>query len=251
MKRIFAIILILLFAFSLTICLPTVTAAAEDVSYLAITKDNACLYENSILQEALFTLPRTYYVKVVQMNITSVYHLVEYNGIRGLVKVEDVAATPTLNVTDPYYTATNISANAGQYLYSKPSFSAQTGTSAVGLSLPYLGKVSGEKQNYSSNTWFAVQYTNQVYYIHSQMTENIDLLETTIPLHPNSASQAGVSEGSATKSNEEAKPANKPDVVRILLIVGMIVPIVIILVVLFRPRRRRMRGRIDKEEDDY
>ena len=250
MKRIVALILIFTFALSLTALCPLLTASAEEATYLAVTKENACLYENSVLQEPLFTLPRTYYVKVVQANITAAYHLVEYNGVTGLVKVEDVSATPTAAVTDPYYTAANISANAGQYLYTKPSFSTQTNISAAGQSLPFLGKVSGEKQNYSSSTWFAVLYTNKVYYIHSQMTENINLLETALPLHPNSAASTAVTTDAGTDSDaaESADRSKGVDVVRILLIVGIFVPIVIILVVLFRPPKKRARNR--SEDDD-
>ena len=253
MKRIVALILILAFCLSLTAFLPAYSAAAEDTSYYEITKDDTYLYTNSISPEPQFKLPRTYYVELVKANVGgSGYHQVKYNGIPGLVKADEVSATTVANVQIPYYPATFISANAGQYLYANPDFSTITPIQAEGLALIYLGKIDGEQKNYKSKTWFAVQYSNQVYYIHSQMTENIDLLETSIPLHPNAATatSAEVSNGGTT-TEESAQPASSVDIVRILLIVGIFVPIVIILVVLFRPPKKRSRNKSGDDEGGY
>ena len=82
------------------------------------------------------------------------------------------------------------------------------------------------------------------------MTENIDLLETALPLHPNAAASTAVTTDAGTDSDaaESADSSKGVDVVRILLIVGIFVPIVIILVVLFRPPKKRARNR--SEDDD-
>ena len=250
MKRIALIIVLFILVFSVAVSTMLLTALAEDTSYLEVTGDNVKLYENTVVQDALFTLPRTYYVKVIRANITSTYHLVEYNGVEGLVKVAEVSGTPITNVSNPYYTSTRISAHAGQYLYNKPVFSEQTNIAAGDLTLLYLGKIEGEKRNYGTATWFAVQYTNKVYYIHSAMTENLDLLESGIPAHPNSNVGSSTEEGKPNATSDKTKGSSDVDVVRILLILGMFVPIVIILLVLFRPRRKRARNRIDREEED-
>lgn len=250
MKRI-AVLLLLLTLVASTFCFAPTVAAAEDVSYLEVTKDNVYLYENTVVQDVLFTLPRTYYVKVLKRNLTPVYHLVEYNGVSGLVKVQDFSSETVDNIANPYYIGRNISANAGQYLYAKASFSEQTNLVASDLNLLYLGKTTGEKRNYTSSTWFAVLYANQVYYIHSAMTEDLDLLEFGIPAHPNSA--ASSKEDGADNKGKDAPTEKGVDTVRILLILGMFVPIVIILVVLFRPRKKFSRNRADREaeDDDY
>lgn len=249
MKRIAICVLLLIFVLTaFSIC--PVTAAAEEDSFLEITQNDVRLYENTVVQDPLFVLPKTYYVKLLKANITSTYHLVEYNGVKGLVKAAEVSASPVSNVSNPYYTSRNITANAGQYLYSKPAFSDQTNLLAGELTLVYLGKIAGEKRNYASATWFAVLYAGQVYYIHSAMTEDLDLLEFGIPAHPNSASSGTVDEKAGAAQNND-KGASSVDTVRILLILGMFVPIVIILVVLFRPRRKLVHSRRSEEEDDY
>ena len=253
MKRIVLCLLLLTFVLT-TFCFVPATAAAEDYSYLEIKQDGVCLYENTVVQDVLFILPKTYYVKLIKANLTSVYHLVEYNGVRGLVKAAEVSDTPELNVSNPYYTNRTISANAGQYLYAKPAFAEQTNLIASELTaLLYLGKTNGEKRNYSTATWFAVLYANQVYYIHSAMTEDLDLLEFGIPAHPNSAASSGNVDGDETAAKDKDKGGSSVDTVRILLILGMFVPIVIILVVLFRPRKKFARSRSDREaeDDDY
>lgn len=248
MKRI-AIFILLLTLVTSAFCFAPAVASAEDVSYLKISGDNVYLYENTVVQDVLFTLPRTYYVKVLKLNITPVYHLVEYNGVTGLVKSADLSSSTVANVPNPYYVGRNVSAHAGQYLYKKPLFSEQTNLIASGLNLVYLGKTTGEKHNYSTSTWFAVLYANEIYYIHSAMTEDLDLLEFGIPAHPDSASSSEES----TETDAATPPAKSVDTVRILLILGMFVPIVIILVVLFRPRKRLSRSRNDREaeDDDY
>ena len=254
MKRIVALILITIFTLSLTAFLPAVTAVAEEGSFLLIDRDNVSLYADTRKAPALFTLPRSYYVKVLELNYDENYHRVSYNGIEGLVKISEVASKAEDNVQDPYYTAQNVSAHISTHLYKRPSFAEgeDSGVVAYGLSLTYLGKISGERGTYGTPTWFAVLYSGDVYYIHSAMTENLDLLETSIPLHPNAALTTSAS---ASTENEEQNAENSDDsvdVVRILLIVGMFVPIVIILVVLFRPRKKRSRSKGDREaEDDY
>ena len=252
MKRIPALILVLIIAFSLTAFLPTATAAAEGETYLLIDRENVSLYADTRKAPALFTLPRTYYVKVLELNYDDYYHRVEYNGIEGLIKISEVSSKTESGVQDPYYTSQNISAHIGTHLYKRPSFaeSEDSGIVAYGLSLTYLGKIAGEKGTYGSSTWFAVLNAEEIYYIHSAMTENLDLLETSIPLHPNSSAESSLGEGQSAET-DVTKSESKVDVVRVLLIVGMFVPIVIILVVLFRPRRKRYRGRVDKEEDEY
>ena len=251
MKRIVAFILIFAFALSLTAFFPVLTASAEEESYLLIDRDNVSLYEDTRKAPVLFVIPRTYYVKVLELNYDENYHKVEYNGIEGLIKISEVSSKTISNVQNPYYTTQSISAHISTHLYKRPSFAEteDSGIVAYGATLTYLGKISGEKGTYGTSTWFAVRYSGneKPYYIHSAMTENLDLLETEIPAHPDSGIQGAVgSEGQKTSESEE--PASKGvDVVRILLIVGIFVPIVIILVVLFRPPKKRARN---KAEDD-
>ena len=255
MKRIAILILILAIALTAAITtLPKKVAYAEEDTYLLVERDNVSLYADTRKAPALFTLPRTYYVKLLEANYDENYHRVEYNGVEGLVKISEVSAKTESGVRDPYYTAQNISAHISTHLYKRPSFSdnEDSGIVAYGLSLTYLGKIAGEKGTYGTSTWFAVLYSGNVYYIHAAMTENLDLLETSVPLHPNSAAAPSVQEGQSESDKTGNESGSSVNIVRVLLIVGMFVPIVIILVVLFRPRKKRVRSKDRAEqEDDY
>ena len=251
MKRIALCLLLLIFVLTaFSIC--PVTAVAEEDEYLLIANENVSLYADTRKAPALFTLPKTYYVKVLELNYDGTYHKVAYNGVEGLVKINEVSSKTVKGVQDPYYTAQTISAHISTHLYLQPSFaeSADSGVGAYGKSLTFLGKISGEKGTYGTPTWFAVLYSGDVCYIHSAMTENLDLLESGIPAHPNSNVGSSTEEGKPNATSDKTKGSSDVDVVRILLILGMFVPIVIILVVLFRPRRKRARNRIDREEED-
>ena len=234
------------------------SALAEEVTYYEIDRDNVCLYKNAYRPDVLFVIPKTYYVKYLE-TADSLYYVVEYNGVEGLLRIDDISGKSLVNVQNPYYTATNISAHINSYLYQKPSFSAATNLSAYGLTLTYLGKVQGEAGTYGTSTWFAVLYTNQVYYVHAAMTENLDLLESAFsPVHPNSVTSAGGSE-TQPMAESEAEEEGSFDTLRVLLVVGMTLPIIVILFLLFRPRKkkrvnnnsRRDRYREEEDYDDY
>ena len=258
MKRSFALLLVAIILSSVFFAFPAAGAVAEESSYLVIDRDNVYLYQNTVLQEPLFVIPKTFYVKLRKANLTSIYHLVEYNGVVGLVKTSEVSSTTYQNVANPYYTATTISPHIDAYLYDSPSFSAKTDIAAYGLSLTFLGKVQGENGTYGTQIWFAVLYTNQVYYIHSAKTGNLDLLESSFsPVHPNSVVSTATTAENGSSEGDSLSPADSFDTVRLILIIGMVVPIVIILFLLFRPRRKRRRirnnrdDRYDAEEEEY
>ena len=252
MKR----ILLALFLIAAVLCLSSVapcSAAAETSFYLKVERDDVSLYENTAVQAAMFTLPKTFYVKIVRVSYTSVYHLVEYNGVRGLVKASDFSESPVENVPNPYYTSTSIVAHVETVLYSSPSFSSRTEIAANGLSLTYLGKVNGEKGTYDTPVWFAVLYANEVYYLHCSLTNNLSLLESSFsPVHPNSVVQPA-SADPVSGSKDAASPKTSFDLVRLLLIIGMIVPLIVIVFLLFKPKRRRSapQRRYNERYDDY
>ena len=255
MKRTFLVILAIVIALTSISALPF-TAQAEGDQYLKVGKDDVSLYADKLVPAALFTIPKTYYVKVVTLNYTTEYHVVEYNGVRGLVKISDVGSETVSDVQNPYFTSQTITAHVNTCLYTSPSFSADTGIAANGLSLTYLGKINGDKGSYGSAVWFAVLYANELYYLHCSLTNDLELLESSFaPVHPNSVVQdAAVT--AESQGEDETKPEKSFDVVRLLLIIGMIIPLLIIFVLLFRPRKRRnATPRRDRrrypDEDDY
>ena len=233
---------------------------AEEETYLEIDRDGVYLHENTRKADVLFMIPRTFYVKIVDANYDPDYLLVEYNGVEGLIKGSDVSGKTLTDVANPYYTATTVSAHADTYLYTKPAISSKTNLAAYGLTLTFLGKTQGEQHNFGTATWYAVLYADHVYFIHSAMTENLNLLESSFaPVHPNSVATKAASATEAEESSDEATPTKDSfDVVRLLLIIGVIVPIVIIMFLLFHPKRRRPnvrrnsgRERYYRDEEEY
>jgi len=251
MKRLFTLLILAIIVAAA--CLPTAALArAESVDYLEIDRDNVFLYENTRRAPALFEIPRTFYAKIIDANYDPEYMLVEYNNVQGLVKIADVSGKVVADVADPYYTDTNVSAHINALLCSNPSFNAATTLSAYGLTLPYLGKVQGERGTYGTSTWFAVLYGDKVYFLHSAMTENLDLLESAFsPVHPNSVKEASATVTENDPAEKEKVQEDGFDLVRLLLILGMIVPIIIIIFLLLRPRYRRSQVRHRRERDRY
>ena len=234
----------------------TLFASASNAEYLRVGGDNVSLYANELVPVALFTLPKTYYVKVISLSYTQDYHIVEYNGVRGLVKVSEVGSNTVSDVENPYYTAQTVTAHVNTYLYTSPKFSASTSVPAQELSLTYLGKVNGEKGTYDSSVWFAVLYANELYYLHCAMTNNLSLLESTFaPVHPNSVVDGTEQGGENVSIGEEGEDEGGVSIVRVLLIVGMIVPLLIVIFLIFKPKKRpeptRRRSRRYPDEDDY
>ena len=254
MRRILTILAASVIAFA---CLPIhAFAHASAAEYLRVGGDNVSLYADKLVPAALFTIPKTFYVKVISLSYTPDYHVVEYNGVRGLVKASDVGSDTVSDVANPYYTAQTVTAHVNTCLYTAPSFTAETAISASGLSLTYLGKVNGDKGSYDTAVWFAVLYANEMYYLHCSLTNNLSLLESTFaPIHPNSVVETSVPESEEGTPSESEERSGGVDILRILLIVGMIVPLVVILFLLFKPRKRhaatRKRGRPYRDEDDY
>ena len=252
MKRLFAILILAILLAAA--CVPTVAfATTPSARYLEIDRDNVFLYENTRRAPALFEIPRTFYALIVDENYDPEYALVRYNGVEGLVKKTDLSGKVVADVVDPYYTSTNISAHITAVLYTNPSFESATTLSAYGLTLPYLGKVQGERGTYGTTTWFAVLSGDKVYFLHSAMTENLDLLESGFsPVHPNSVvAEPTSAEETATGDAAKSSSEDRFDLVRLLLILGMIVPIVIILFLLFRPKRRSNRVKRSSDRDHY
>ena len=251
MKRLFVYILIA--TLTLALILPAASALAEEATYLEIDRDGVYLYDNTFDAPPLFVIPRTYYVKILRTDLRDNYMLVEYNGVKGVIKSTDVSGKTLTDVQNPYYTGTNISAYAETYLYERPAISSRTNLAAYGLTLLYLGKIKGEQYNYSTDTWFAVAYADDVYFIHSAMTANLNVLEPTFaPVHPNSVKEASASVTADEEDAKEKAQEDRFDLVRLLLILGMIVPIVIVLFLLFRPgqRRERLRRRDERDRRD-
>jgi len=237
-----------------------VTACAATDEYLLIGKDGVYLYADRYMPYKLFTIPKTFYVKVINLTQYPDYYVVEYNGVQGLVKTSDVGRETISDVQNPYFTSQTITPHINTHLYASPNFSDETSISASGLSLTYLGKADGDSGSYDTSVWFAVLYANKLYYLHCSLTNNLGLLESSFaPVHPNSVVEVPTSsEGDGGKENNVAvTPQTSFDTMRILLVVGMIVPVVIIIFLLFKPRSSGRRGatrRRDRrypDEDDY
>jgi len=255
MRRILALLIALIIVISLFTFVP-VFAMASSANYLRINTDNVSLYADRYMPDTLFILPKTFYVKVIQLNYGSDYHIVEYNGVRGLVKISEIGSETVSDIQNPYFTSQTITAHVQTYLYTSPSFAAKTEIPASGLSLTYLGKVNGDTGSYDTPIWFAVLYANELYYLHCSATNNLGLLESTFaPVHPNSVIDSPTTETGTSTTDPSSEEEEGVDLLRVLLIAGMIIPILIIFFLLFKPKKRpaptRRRDRRYPDEDDY
>ena len=83
------------------------TVKAESITYMRVLKDSAIIYSDSNLTEALFQIPKTYYVKV-ENSLGSVYKVSYGNDDSGVPKIygymkQDDLTKASTEPSNPFY----------------------------------------------------------------------------------------------------------------------------------------------------
>jgi hypothetical protein len=209
-----------------------------------------------------FYLPTTYYVKVTGNKITlwnlEYYYPVLYNGYDGLVYLSDFGQTPEPqavpavdalgeNGEAPTFNLTYTAAEPTQI--SGKSVDGTWTITYMGEAVPDAGAVFVKCQKAGESAVYGV-------------IQKANFSAFTVPLH-----QVTIDEKAALSTPDGSVQENKrPDdaVIRTVLIIGIVIPAVLIIVLLFVPRRRadnydtysrRISGnskydRADRYEDD-
>ena len=152
-------------------------------SYAKITRETTLFRTQDTLDTSLnniyFTLPKSYFVKLLSVSNTSV--CVEYNDIVGYTNADDLLEVDFVP-SRPYDSnrTLSIKSDSSTYLKSAPTISSTTyKILSPTTTLTYIGSVSGEiPSDGSSNTWYFVTISEsetKVHYgyVYSERTENL------------------------------------------------------------------------------
>ena len=226
------------------------SVSADSGDFVLITEKNCKFYLLDQLSYVhKFSIPTTYYVKVLNTQSEPKFLSVEYMGYVGHIENVDGAQHET-NVESPYHgeititLVSNVNLREGapdsrhEYVYD----SSEDKISVV-----------GEYIDGASVKWYALMLnddTNTLYYAKAVDTSNPNVVFSP---HQNSISSP-TPPANEEKGDENGDGVNNT-VVRAILIIGIIIPALIILFLIFKPgkkvRKRRYQEEDSRHYDDY
>lgn len=250
MKRLFVLLTVLLLSLS------TVTGVtyAEDTKYILIENNSTNLYRDAECTDSLCTLPASYYAQYKSENDKS-YEVV-FAGANGYIKKSDASAPQKDSLVSSDY----------ENMVSKLSQSKTTKTTMLlnisnystlrtvdtDINFTYIGKTNKDVMGRSIQFYY-VRIGNDL-----GLFKADDLPSFTIPTYTKpTPAQTSTNEANAD-ANAKTQPSESTNgVVRILLIIGICIPAVTIVYLLFKPAKApdaRYTGdepkRNDRNEDD-
>jgi hypothetical protein len=257
----------------MVIFVPSFAAIAEDAEYFLIDSDIEITDTQGTVSDSTddkkFTVPSTYYLTYVGEPPTGDYYRVSYNGLDCKVKKSDVDSRQTLDLTTPHYT-TELSIGSGVSfidIYPLPTTNSTRDFTFNVLndpSLIYYGYMFDEDS--AEIVWYYVGYTvgenNYKGYVLASVTDQPALI-TTIPDNPEYEEENISPSPSPSNEGNETPTDPSSNLLKVLLIIGISVPAVIVVALLFRPagkknsHYRRPAGRpyyddyYDEYEEDY
>lgn len=240
MIKILLIFVVLFSSFQFTYC---------DNSYARITNSHTYLYRtasrNTDTKNIICVMENTYYVEILLIYDEDFYK-VNYNGVSGYVLRQDVKRVKDVP-THPYPSGVEmVTINNNSYLRTSPNKSNNSLTIVPSncSKLNYIGKIYGEQvDDFRQNLWYYVEYQGVYGYIYSEYIRSIS------SIYPN------VEELSYVNDNDFDDIINPlSNSTCILIIVGMSVPILIIMYMIYKkPRRSKSKFKekvVIKEYDE-
>ncbi|MGI6701022.1 MAG: hypothetical protein ACOX3U_00920 [Christensenellales bacterium] len=235
-------------------------ALAEEKSYYIVTSDSATIYDSMgtdvIDDDKEFIVPKTYYLlHDGEPAASNNYYYVIYNGVKGRVSKSSVSALTTLDIEDPYYTAT-LKLNASELFLNTYSSPSSKSTVIFPINnytdeMEYLGYMPDLEDG--EVIWYYVRFLvgteYKTGYVLATKTDNPGLV-SNIPDHPSYESPSPSPSSSPSPSdNSPGEPSN--NLLRVILILGISIPAVIVVFLLFKPAKRGGRNYRRPPRDYY
>ncbi len=238
-KVLFALLIIIL-----VVLTTSSTFSAVATKPHVVVGESVWLYDSS--GQKLFLLPPTYYAEITSMD--DYYYYVTFNGISGRVKKEDVTTTGYHAVAKGTMRELKVSSDYAEFssilLKKTPDLSAQDVSNIpVSATFSYLGSFPVDDQ-----IWYAVKWEQYFGYLRATRTNTPtmvieDFVPEALPQEPD-------------EPQEEEEPTNPPSIesngenlvetpdesqdntLKIILIIGLIIPAVLIIFLIFKPQSR-------------
>ena len=189
------------------------------------TKDIICIAE------------KTYFVEILsQMND---YYKVNYNGISGYIKKNDVKEILQIPKT-PYPTQINIVIGSDCNLRSTPTTKSSVSNiinvvNSGETNIEFIGRVFSEETiDFGGTTWYYVKFNGEYGYIYNKYVKSIT------PIYENTEITTFKSESSQIPQNPISH------IPSLLLIIIMAVPIIVILLILYLPNKTHKKIKTPK-----
>lgn len=223
---------------------------ADEATYYRVTSDNTILYRTPVdsteSSNVYFILPTTYFV-LYNSTFDEQFLCVTYREFTGYVLVDSVTrvySTPTnpyaLNLTF------SVSSVANLVLRSEPTTQSDyLGTIPINADVEYFGRILGEQSNSElSNVWYYCRYKSfeqgiLTGYVYAPLTQ--DLTE----LIPNT--EEVETEPSKTTNTETIIASELQSGVNLVLILGLTIPALLLLILVFRPERRKKKREASRQ----
>ncbi len=254
MKRLFVLLAVLMLSFS------TVTgiAYAEETKYILINNNSTNLYSDATCNKTLCTLPASYYAQLKSKNDIS--YEVSFAGATGYIKQSDVSAPQVDALVSSDYT--NMVSKLRQYKTTKDTTAlcdkstAKLAVISADKSFTYIGK--GEMINSFGEkieAYYVIADSKVGYF---RVIDLPSFSESSIPTYNKPTPTPSTTAETSANASAKAQPSESNNgVVRILLIIGICIPAVTIVYLLFKPAKvpdARYTGdepkRNDRNEDD-
>ena len=199
-------------------------AFALDFPYIVIG-DNVWLLDRTG-GNRLFLLPSTYYARVD--DIDEEYYYVTFNGVSG--KVDRMAVSTIGYHTEAAGTMREIRIDLKYSYFTEIKLKSSLDGGVdypvpVSASLVFLGKYHTD-----TDLWYYVKYNEYCGYIKAEFTTDPDI--TIAPFVPEE--KPGITDPGPAKVEEKGNA----DLIKILVITGLSVAMVILLIIIFRPRKK-------------
>ena len=163
--------------------LPTIYAKSPD--YAQIKNSSTYIYKSAELNESisnkLCLVENSYFVKILN-NFNDVFYKVEYNGITGYVKKENINLineTPINPYTNNIYFNIN---NTSCYFRSSPKIKDTINNTICTINagtkgLRYIGKIIGEEAiDFNGTIWYLTEFNGVLGYVYSAYTNSLNTI---------------------------------------------------------------------------
>ena len=211
------------------------SAGAEvSVPHIVIGKNVWLLSDND---DRLFMLPETYYARI--NNLSETHYFINFNGVSGKVSKNSVSTTGYHLIISPTTVQARIDGNFHDFsqiaLKERPAVTAQTVTE-----IPVIDSftILGEYPQESGNNWYFVQYKSHFGYLQTDRTDTPSLtIETFNPAPP--TNNPPNNSGNNPSANGGVFNGISGGALRIVIIIGLAIPAILIIFLIFRPSRNR------------
>ncbi len=224
-------VLSLLLGFAFCIYNTNVYAQATSTSPHIYSEGNVWLYDEK--GEKLFELPKTYYAKV--NNLDENYYYVTYNGVAAKAKKNDCNSVGYHLIADGTIKPLTVSQEFSDFTAIEMKAHADVGAESI-LEIPtkatfnFIGRYPKDGE-----LWYYVCYNDTYGYLRAERTS-----DPNVTFEPFIAETLPTVETNSTpveNENESILDKITPTELKIIIIVGLAIPAVAIVVLLFRKKQ--------------